>query len=57
MNKIVELSTDYIGKKIIAAQYDVEIGIYILTLEDQTKLYTYKLLSDAFVYDKHLRDK
>ena len=56
MTKIVELATDYIGKKIVAAQYEVETQIYILTLEDQTKLYTYKLLSDAFVYDKYLRD-
>lgn len=56
MTKIVELATDYIGKKIIAAQYDIEKSIYILTLDDETKLYIYKLLSDSFVYDKYLRD-
>lgn len=57
MSKIIELSPDYINKKIIASQYDIEKDIYILTLDDNTKLYTYKLLSDAFVYDKYLREK
>ena len=56
MTKIVELATDYIGKKIVSAQFDIEKSIYILTLDDNTRLYIHKLLSDAFVYDKYLRD-
>lgn len=45
----VTLSPHFLNKKIIKVEYNVEQGIYILTFEDNSHLFTLRMMYDYYL--------